>query len=186
MTKAQVSYAASCSDKEDDDSDGFEQEPVRGLIFDPAEPDYLNYHDQEEGAQVILTMEEVRDIILEQEDMSGDDTIQVEQNAHQDPYVRWLTTKQMRFALEEEQNELVNLRDVQEGKTTARYLAPAISEFVRNGMNELGAASDEEMHTQREAYYLDQVWGKWDDNVGEDECHPQPGDNPSKTARWDI
>ena len=92
----------------------------------------------------------------------------------------------MGFALEEEQNELVSWRDTQEGKTTARYLAPAISEFVRNEMNESEAASDEEMHILREAHFLDQVWGRWDDNISGEGCHPQPDNDSSKTARWEC
>ena len=158
------------------DNDGFEQEPVRGLVFDPAEPDYLNYHDRDEGAQVILTMEEVRDALLKQGRGSREDTSRAEQDDHQDPYVRWLTTKQMGFALEEEQNELVSWRDTREGKshrkTTARYLAPAISEFVRNEMKRREGASDEEMHILREAHFLDQVWGKWDDDINQRRRRP--------------
>ena len=50
------------SEVADSDNDEFEQKPFRGLVFDPAEPDYLNYHDRDEGAQVILTMEEVQDV----------------------------------------------------------------------------------------------------------------------------
>ena len=52
-------------------------------------------------------------------------------------------------------------------------------------MNEFEAISDDEIRTQQEAYYLDQVWGKWDDNFNEDKCHPQPRDNPCETARWE-
>ena len=75
-------------------------------------------------------MEEVRDALLKQGKDCREDTSREKQDEGQDPYVRWLTTKQMGFALEEEQNELVNWRDTREGKMTARYLAPAISQFV--------------------------------------------------------
>ena len=122
--RRRINYCEEGDEEEEDGNDELEQEPVRGLIFDPSEPDYLNYHDQEEGAQVVLTMEEVHDMILEQTDMSGDGTGHLEQSAYEDPYVRWLTTRQIGWALEEEQNELVHWRHVREGKTTARYIAP--------------------------------------------------------------
>ena len=133
--RKKIQYCEDSEDDEESDEDEFEQQPVHGLAFDPAEPDYLNYHDQDEGAQVILTMEEVRDALLKQRKNRREATSREQQESGQDPYVRWLTTKQMGFALEEEQNELVNWWDAREGKGTARYLAPAISHFVRNVMN---------------------------------------------------
>jgi hypothetical protein len=59
-------------EEEGDSNDSFEHSPVHGFILDPEEPDFLNYHDQEEGARVILTMEGVYEIILEQTNMIGE------------------------------------------------------------------------------------------------------------------
>jgi hypothetical protein len=53
-------------------------------------------------------------------------------------------------------------------------------------MNGKEGASDEEVQTLREAHFLDQVWGKWDDDASENEDHPERNNNPPKTARWEC
>ena len=184
--RKKIQYCEESEDDGENEDDGFEQQPVQGLVFDPAEPDYLNYHDRDEGAQVILTMEEVRDALLRQSKDRRKNTSREQQENGQDPYIRWLTTKQMGFALEEEQNEIVNWWDAREGKGTARYLAPAISHFVRNVMNVKEGASDEEAQARHEAFYLDQMWGKWDEDASDNDDHPEQNNDPPKTARWEC
>jgi hypothetical protein len=42
----------------------------------------------------------------------------------------WMTSAQTGFPLERDVDEVTNSKDVQMGRTTARYLHPAISTFI--------------------------------------------------------
>ena len=68
------------------------------------------------GETVILNPRELRKAITLQQ-TTKDQTI-------------WMTTSQTGFPLERDVDEVTNIRDAQMGRTTARYLHPAISEFI--------------------------------------------------------
>ena len=74
----------------------------------------------------------------------------------------WMTTSQMGYSLEREETELVDERDNAEGKETARFLAPEISNFirrqVRTGLKGCGTGMDKDEICEA-AWLMDQVWG---------------------------
>jgi hypothetical protein len=80
----------------------------------------------------------------------------------------WMTTSQMGYSLEGEETELVDERDDAEGKETARFLAPEISNFirrarqVRTGLKGCGTGMDKDEIFEA-AWLMDQ--GVWEDDT---------------------
>ena len=61
----------------------------------------------------------------------------------------------------------------------------------RSTQSRSSAASDvykrqEEAQARHEAFYLDQMWGKWDEDASDNDDHPEQNNDPPKTARWEC
>ena len=124
-----------------------EDEAQTHVIMSPANPRYVGRGDDISGGEIAYTMDEMRDLLQEQPDRGQ----------------MWLSTNQMGWSLTPEPGELFNERDVIEGKVTARMLAPAISEYIRGlGDKDFMSPSQERQEIISEAWELDQIWGKWE------------------------
>ena len=77
---------------------------------------------------------------------------------------RWLTTRQMGWALKRERNEITNEKDERDGKPVARQLAPMIFKFIRAQWesHELDCMDDERRQLLEEASERDHIWGAWE------------------------
>ena len=80
-----------------------------------ADPRYIGVGKEANRGDVILTEWVARTVI------------QLETELPQGEAELWMTTSQMEYSLEREETELVGERDDAEGKETARFLAPEIS-----------------------------------------------------------
>jgi hypothetical protein len=98
----------------------------------------------------------------------------------------WVTTAEAVFPLEEENEEIHNERDEWEGKQTARFLHPAISDMVHllNGIENQGQNLTKR---QRDVIQLDSDWMnpandphevKWHRKWGKNPPSPRPKDPP--------
>jgi hypothetical protein len=114
------------------------------------------------GGEVVYTIPEFRTLLRSQ----PEDT------------TRWLTTRQMGWALTREENEIINEKDEREGEPVARQLAPMISTFIRAQWEsgELEDVDDERRQILEEAAELDHIWGVWD-------AEEEPTNVPSRWIR---
>ena len=120
----------------------------------PANPRYVGRGDDTSGGEIVYTIGEMRDLLHGQPDRGQ----------------MWLSTNQMGWSLTPEPGELLNERDVMEGKVTARMLAPVISEYIRGlGDTDFMSPSQERQDIISEAWELDQIWGKWENEGSERE-----------------
>jgi hypothetical protein len=85
----------------------------QGCLCTTADPRRIG---EEGGEPFIITPNELRDIITRQQ-TGNDETI-------------WMTTAQAGFPLTRNEDEVTNSKDTQMGRTTTRYLHPAISKFI--------------------------------------------------------
>ena len=131
-----------------------ENEAQTHVIMSPANPRYVGRGDDISGGEIVYTMDEMRGLLRGQPDR-----VQM-----------WLSTNQMGWALTPEPGELLNERDVTEGKVTARMLAPVISEYIRGLRDkDFTSPSQERQEIISEAWELDQIWGRWEHEGSERE-----------------
>ena len=131
-----------------------EDEAQTHVIMSPANPRYVGRGDDTSGGEIVYTIGEMRDLLHGQPDRGQ----------------MWLSTNQMGWSLTPEPGELLNERDVMEGKVTARMLAPVISEYIRGlGDTDFMSPSQERQDIISEAWELDQIWGKWENEGSERE-----------------
>ena len=101
-----------------------EEEPQRGvwavgLLFTTAVPRYVG-KDREEASGVLLSVEQVRENLRDEEKLACQDKIV------------WLTTSQMGWPICVEEDEVVSNAGIEENGLTKRCIAPMISKFVRD------------------------------------------------------
>ena len=143
-------------DMEDAEEQELEEGPQReawtiGLLFTTADPRYVG-KDREEAGSVLLSVEQVREILRGEEKL-----------ACQDGTV-WLTTSQMGWPICAEEDEVVNNADIEGYGPTKRCIAPMISKFVRDK----GIDGDETMvwnSALKQAWCLEQEWGEEREDV---------------------
>jgi ribonuclease HI len=127
-----------------------------GVRCEMADPRYIGVGEEADRGDVILTAWVAKEVV------------QRETELPQGVAELWMTTGQMGYSLEREETELVDERDDAEGKETARFLAPEISNFIRRQLwTELGGDGTEmdKNETLEAAWLLDQVWGRWEENT---------------------
>jgi len=73
----------------------------------------------------------------------------------------WLTTAEMGFSLTEEQDDVVCTKDVQEGKITDRFLAPAISRFAADTRRKAGTGANTDRQTTDVRGTLEDLHQRW-------------------------
>ena len=114
----------------------------------PANPRYVGRGDSTCGGEVVYTIPKIK----------------VRLRSQPDDAERWLTTRQMGWALTRERNEITNEKDERDGKPVARQLAPMISKFIRAQWesHEQECMDDERRQLLEEAAELDQKWGAWE------------------------
>ena len=120
-----------------------------GVRMTPAHPWYVGRGDDKCGGNVVYSIQDIRQLLrVQPEDVK-----------------RWLTTRQMGWALTREENEVVNEKDEREGKPVARQLAPMISTFIRAQWEseEMENVDDERRQILEEAMELDHIWGVWEE-----------------------
>ena len=106
-----------------------EAQPERnGLECVTADPRYIGRADERSGGNVLLDVGQLRRVLA--------DTREIDEQEME----VWLTTGQMGYPLETEQDEIRHWRDEIEGKRTGRWLAPQISTFL---------ASSDTLHEDR-------------------------------------
>ena len=104
--------------------------------------------DDPSGGDVVLTAEQVRGCLRQMREMT-------EANKR-----LWLTTREMGFALEREDNEVEEARDRKDGKRTARKLAPRASEFIERWCRETEDPGLGRWGLKEEAQQLQDEWGE--------------------------
>jgi hypothetical protein len=136
------------SDSDDDSSDRL---LFYGLKLRAADPRYTTHGDDSDRGDILLTLTQVRELILEK------------QESEEEVGTVWLTTTDIGFHLTDEPNEILCPKDVREGKGINRFLAPAISQFATTTMAGVGGGSDRNQQAQeawRELVHLHQRWSK--------------------------
>ena len=121
---------------------------LNGLLFRNADPRYAGLEDDPSGGDVVLTAEQVRGCLRQMREMT-------EANKR-----LWLTTREMGFALEREDNEVEEARDRKDGKRTARKLAPRASEFIERWCRETEDPGLGRWGLKEEAQQLQDEWGE--------------------------
>jgi hypothetical protein len=124
-----------------DDEEGAEEE-IQGYLCVSADP--RRSGQTEGGENFIITVEELRRI-LEAQCEEEDQTV-------------WMTTTQVGFPTTVAEGELENDLDRQLGKPTARYLHPAISDFIIQRQQELVTQDQTSSMTERRAMELESEW----------------------------
>jgi hypothetical protein len=136
------------SDSDDDGGDGL---LFYGLKLRAADPRYITHGDDSDRGDILLTLAQVRELILEK------------QQSEEEVATVWLTTADMGFPLTEESNEVLCPKDVREGKGIDRFLAPAISRFATTTMVGAGGGADRDQQAPkawRKLVHLHQRWSK--------------------------
>ena len=110
-----------CDTQSDSDEEENSEPLSYRLKLHAADPRYITNSEDCNRGDVILTVEQVRELIAMRE-TSEEGTATI-----------WLTTAEMGFSLTEEQDDVVCTKDVKEGKITDRFLAPAISRWQELG-----------------------------------------------------
>ena len=120
------------------------------IVFSAADPRYIGQPDNANGGDIILTVNQVRQILT------------CEAGKHNQPQCMWLTSRQMGWSLTQEDDEIVEVREREEDRPTRRCLAPAISAFIRPAYAsetwEEGVQGDTALIA---AWELDLIWGQW-------------------------
>ena len=118
-----------------DEEDSSGPDRIRGLRCITADPRYAGRGDDPSGGDITVDIPGLRYLL--------DQGIQLPQAEME----VWLTSAQMGFAVQQQEDELVDHWDEARGGTTRRCLAPKISEFIQR---EVGLARDEPLQGQRE------------------------------------
>jgi hypothetical protein len=139
-------------DAQSDSDDTKSNEPLSyGLKLRAADPRYITKSEDCNRGDIILTIEQVRELIA------------MKSNAEEGTATIWLTTAEMGFSLTEEPNAVVCTKDVKEGKVNDRYLAPAISRFAAVTRIKVGTEADMDKQAkdvEEKLEDLHQRWGK--------------------------
>jgi hypothetical protein len=72
----------------------------------------------------------------------------------------WLTTREMGFALEREENEIKETRDCKEGKRIARRVVTQASVFIKEWSRETDDAETERQGLKEEGQEMQDEWGE--------------------------
>jgi hypothetical protein len=118
-SQRQVNYVELGSSDDDLEEESQQAERAVGLLFTTADPRYVG-KDTAEAGSVILSMDQVRQILRDEEEFARQDR------------TLWLTTSQMGWSICKEEDEVVSSADTEEGRVTKRCIAPMISKFVRD------------------------------------------------------
>ena len=108
--------------------------------------------DTAEAGSVILNVGEVRQILPDEE-----------KSECQNRTV-WLTTSQMGWPIHAEEDEVVSSTDIEEKRSTKRFIAPMISKFIRDRWIDGGEAVSQ-TSALRQARLFVQEWGEARDGV---------------------
>jgi hypothetical protein len=137
--------------RSDSDDDGSDERPFYGLKLRASDPRYITHGDDGNWGDILLNPAQVRELIVKkQQSEEGVATV-------------WLTTAEMGFSLTDEPNEILCPKDVREGKGSDRFLAPAISRFVKSTVAEVGGGTERDQQAEdvwRELVHLHQRWGR--------------------------
>jgi len=155
-----------------DEEDSSGPDRIRGLRCITADPRYAGRGDDPSGGDITVDMPGLRYLL--------DQGIQLPQAEME----VWLTSAQMGFAVQQQEDELVDHWDEARGGITRRCLAPQISEFIQR---EVGLASDEPLQGQREnkpspetLQELEDMWGAADSSP-----HPPPLSTVTQRKPWE-
>ena len=143
-------YAALESPDSQEDEETVSVTAQHDIVFSAADPRYIGQPDNANGGDIILTVNQVRQILT------------CEAGKHNQPQCMWLTSRQMGWSLTQEDDEIVEVREREEDRPTRRCLAPAISAFIRPAYAsetwEEGVQGDTALIASWE---LDLIWGQW-------------------------
>ena len=150
------------SQGEDEGADEGDTNPLEiGMVCMTADPRCLDFYEQDEGADVVLNMREIRGALAF-----------MSEQAHKEDSIykipEWLSTAQMGWALGEEPMEVEASDGVSYQKQVARFLAPEASKYIRKRWEAVNRSEQELSPAQLEAMDLDNIWGKWEDEEVEE------------------
>ena len=163
--------------RSDSDDDGNDSLLSYGLKLRAADPRYITHGDDRDRGDILLTLAQVRELILaKQQSEEGVATV-------------WLTTADMGFPLTEEPDKVVCPKDVREGKTTDRFLAPAISRFATTTIagTPAGVGADRDQQapeTWRELVHLHQRWSKPSRTTERDSIRELAGNDANASGQF--
>jgi hypothetical protein len=162
-TKDPVDYwEGESSQVEEDMSEEGDTNPLEiGMVCMTADPRCLDFHEHDDGADVVLNMHEIREVMAFMSEQA-----RKEDSIYKTP--EWLSTAQMGWALGEDSMEVDASDNVSVQRQVARFLAPKASEYIREGLEAKRLSGQELSPAQLEAIDLDNIWGKWEDE-GDDE-----------------
>ena len=139
-----------------------------GLRCTTADPRYAGRGDDPSGGDIIVDMPGLR-YLLHQGEQLAQEEMEV-----------WLTSAQMGFAVQQQEDEIVDHWDEKRGGSTCRCLAPQISEFIRREMtatsDTLFAEHGTDKPSQATLQDLEDTWGMVADS-------PLPSSPPTATPK---
>jgi hypothetical protein len=103
------------------------------------------------GEPTIINIEELRALLITQQSLE-DQTV-------------WLTTVQDGFPVTVDGTEFQNDRDRLLGKPVARFLHPAISNFIQERLEELNSKGQAPSRMEKLAKRLEETWGRTYSNL---------------------
>ena len=162
------------NDDEQDDKEG-RFKAHDGLRLRAADPRYITHPSDYDRGDILVPMSTVRELLQRKAD------------AEAQPTQIWLTTAEMGYALREDEHTIVCPKDAQEGKLEDRYLAPAISQYIRQcAADPSSADSSRKSQLLHQAQELHAKWGLCDgtlDEQAEEESIRQNRANPLQFER---
>ena len=99
----------------------------------------------------IINIEELRALLITQQSLE-DQTV-------------WLTTAQAGFPVTADATEFQNDRDMLLGKPVARFLHPAISNFIQERLEELNSKRQAPFRIEQLTKRLEETWGRTNSNI---------------------
>ena len=103
------------------------------------------------GEPTIINIEELWALLITQQSLE-DQTV-------------WLTTAQAGFPVTADATEFQNDRDRLLGKPVARFLHPAISNFIQKRLEELNSTGQAPSRMEKLAKRLEETWGRTYSNI---------------------
>ena len=171
---------AECHASEDENDDEQDDKEGRfkahdGLRLRAADPRYITHSSDYDRGDILVPMRTIRELLQRKAD------------AEAQPAQIWLTTAEMGYSLREDEHIIVCPKDDQEGKLEDRYLAPAISQYIRQcAADPSSADGSRKSQPLHQAQELHAKWGLCDetlDEKAEEESIRQNRANPLQFER---
>ena len=126
-----------------DADDDLDQGMQQGHLFVSTDPRRVAGPD---GEPSIINIEELRALLLTQQSLE-DQTV-------------WMTTAQAGFPVTTDTTKFQNDRDRHLGKPVARFLHPAISNFIQKRLEEINSKGQAPSRIEQLAKRLEETWGR--------------------------